>query len=212
VFHFFVFIFWEFEMKKFLSAALLATAASFAVASAALETVVFDAGKLLQESKEGKIFAESINKKIGVFQGFAKTSYEKISAMQKEVDTKAKALSKEALQTKVETIGQMKKDLDRTLADKKESLEKEIEREKARLGQKFMTTARGLFDKEGWGMIFERNMPGLICVSDGKDVTDKLISAVDTDFEKNKATKPALAKTLTAKNVVKSSDKKVANA
>lgn len=191
-------------MKKIFSAALFATTASLAIASTGLETVVFDASRLLQESKEGKIFTDAINKKIAGFQEFAKTSYEKISELQKEVDTKSKALSKEALQAKVEKISQMKKDLDRSLADKKEALEKEIEHEKARLGQKFMATAKGLFDKEGWGLMLERYMPGLVCVADGKDVTDKLITAVNDEWDKSKAAKASPAKTLTAKN---SSDK-----
>lgn len=186
-------------MKKSLLT-LACTAACFSFAyvcaetSTKLETVVFDAGRLLQESTEGKMFAESVNKKIVAFQTFAKTSYEKLSAEQKELETKRKALSQEAYQEKAEKITQSKKDLDRTLEDKKSLIEKDIEREKGKLGQKFMEIAKTLFDKEGWGLLLERNMPGVVCVADNKDVTGKLVLAVNTEYTKNNDAKKQTAK------------------
>lgn len=193
-------------MNKMLSSSIVLPFVCFSIACAQLETVVFDAPRLLQESKEGKIFAENVNKKIAEFQEFAKTSYEKIASMQKEFDAKAKVLSKEIAQEKIESIGQKKKDLDRVLADKKDTIEKDIEKEKSRLGQKFMGVAKTLFDKEGWGLLLEKNMPGVVCVADGKDVTSKLIVAVNEDFDNSKKTvaKQALAKNSTpSKKVAK---------
>ena len=195
------YVFWEKNMKKFISSAFVISIVCSSLAATALETVVFDAPRLLQESKEGKIFAESVNKKVASFQEFAKSSYEKIAAMQKDFDSKAKVLSKEAAQEKIEAIGQQKKDLDRTLNDKKDAIEKDIEKEKSKLGQKFMGIAKTLFDKEGWGLLLEKNMPGVVCVADGKDVTSKLIVAVNQEFDNNKA-----------KSAAKAATKKVANA
>lgn len=174
-------------MKKIVSTAFVVSIVCTSFVVAALETVVFDAPRLLQESKEGKIFAESVNKKIASFQEFAKSSYEKIATKQKDLDAKSKVLSKEAFQEKVEEIAQNKKELDRTLNDKKDSIEKDIEREKSKLGQKYMEIAKTLFDKEGWGLLLEKNMPGVVCVADGKDITSKLIVAVNQEFDNNKA-------------------------
>ncbi|KKQ32742.1 MAG: Outer membrane chaperone Skp (OmpH) [candidate division TM6 bacterium GW2011_GWF2_37_49] len=188
-------------MKKIVSSAFVISIMCSSLAATALETVVFDAPKLLQESKEGKIFAENVNKKVASFQEFAKSSYEKIAAMQKDLDSKASVLSKEAVQEKIEAIGQKKKDLDRTLNDKKDEIEKNIEKEKSKLGQKFMGIAKTLFDKEGWGLLLEKNMPGVVCVADGKDITSKLIIAVNEEFDNNKQ-----------KTATKSSTKKVVKA
>jgi Skp family chaperone for outer membrane proteins len=197
-------------MKKSLltlacAAACFSLVSVYAETTTKLETVVFDAGRLLQESTEGKIFAENVNKKIAEFQTFAKSSYEKLNNDQKELESKAKALSKEAYQEKVEKITQTKKDLDRTLEDKKSTIEKDIEKQKGLLGRKFMETAKSLFDKEGWGLLLERNMPGVVCVADGKDVTSKLVLAVNNDYAKSKET------TKTAKNNTPAS-KKIATA
>lgn len=175
-------------MKKILSGIVAVTALSLSLASAK-DIVCFDSMRILQEAKENQKIAGELNSKIEELQNFVKESQQKLVDMQSELDKKTTILSKEALQEKTEAIVQKKKDLERTIGDKKEKLEKIIQQKQIALRTKQIGVINEFCKKEDVGVLVDSRAPGVVFASDALDRTDALIKAIDTAYDAEKSTK-----------------------
>jgi outer membrane protein len=173
-------------MKKILSGVFAATALSLSIVSAG-ELVCFDSMRVLQEAKENQKIAGELNGKIEELQTFVKESQQKLVDMQSELDKKTSILSKEAVQEKTEAIVQKKKDLERTIGDKKEKLEKIIQQKQVALRSKQIGIINEVCKKEEWGVLVDKNAPGVVFASDALDRTDILIKAIDNAYDAEKS-------------------------
>lgn len=175
-------------MKRILTGIVAASALSISLASAK-ELVCFDSMRILQEAKENQKIAGELNGKIEELQSFVKESQQKLVDMQSELDKKTSVLSKEAVQEKTEAIVQKKKDLERTIGDKKEKLEKLIQQKQVALRSKQIGVINEVCKKEDWGVLVDKNAPGVVFASDTLDRTDILIKAIDSAYDVEKSTK-----------------------
>lgn len=165
------------------------------------ETVDKDASKLvsidsillMQKSKEGQKLTKEIQKEIEEFQQFAKNEQKKLTDFQEEVSKKAKVLSKDALTEKGETLANMKKNAERVLGDKEESLKASIQKKQISLRNKQMKVANEVFEQKKWGMMIDNNTPGVLFVSRAIDKTDDILKAVDAKYE-NESVKTVISK------------------
>ena len=190
-------------MKKIFACVLAASALSLSIASAR-DLVSFDSTRLLQEAKENQKIAGELNAKIEELQLFVKDSQQKLVDMQTELDKKASVLSKEALQEKTETIVQKKKDFERIIGDKKDKLEKDIQKRQVVLRTKQVEVINQVCKREDWGALLDKNAPGVVYVSDAIDRTDILLKEIDKAYEaetstKNPAKSAAIKKATTKK-------------
>jgi outer membrane protein len=149
--------------------------------------VSIDSLLLMQKSKEGKILAEKLQKDVEEFQNFAKNAQKEITDYQETIQKQAKALSKEALIEKGEKLEKMRKNAERQLADKETDLKRKIQREQMILREKQLSVTAEIFDKKGWGLMIDRNTPGVLFVNNSIDKTENVLKAVDENFEKNVA-------------------------
>ncbi len=159
------------------------SAVSFGFVSAKNEPLVsIDSVHIMQESKEGKILAEKLKGKITDYQNFVQKSQQEMVALQDEVTKKADVLSKEALQEKTESLTRKKKDFERILADREEGLRAELQREQIKLRDKQLLVANTISEEEKWGLVVDKNTPGVLFVNKAIDRTSVVLKKVDEVF------------------------------
>ena len=172
-------------MKKFLSLALALGLFAGTTFANKIDLVSIDSLKLLQESKEGKNLSARLQKVIESFQGEVQEAQQKVVALQETIQKQSKILSKEALMEKGQELATMKKRAERDLADKEESLKMKVQREQMLLREKQLKTAKSIFDKEGWGMMIDKNTPGVLFVNNAIDKTLDVLKIIDAEYDKN---------------------------
>lgn len=179
-------------MKKVLISGLLLT---FACVNAAetlkgskknLNSLVsIDSIVLMQDSKEGKLLAEKFQAEIEDFRIQVKAKQEELVEFQTKIEKQAKVLSKEAKIEKVEELEKMKKDAERVLADKEESLKTRVQRQQFALRDKQMKVINDVCKQEGWGALIDKNLPGVLFVNNAIDQTEKMLKAVDEKYSQD---------------------------
>lgn len=180
------------------------SAASVTFVSAKNEQIIsLDSIRIMQESKEGKILAEKLKGRITEYQEFVKKSQQEVVALQDEVSKKSDLLSKEALEEKTARLNQKKKDLERVIGDREESLRAELQREQIKLRDKQLAVANNLCQEEQWAMVIDKNTPGVLFVNKAIDKTTEVLRKVDELYEKNKSTTVASNKPVVAKTAAK---------
>ena len=179
-------------MKKLLALTMISgilVNSVFAVQQDSEKLVSIDSIMLMQKSKEGQKLALEVQKEVESFQNFAKTKQEELRDFQETVSKQAKVLSKEALMEKGEKLASMKKTAERELSDKEEFLKKSMQRRTVVLRNKQMAVANTVFEKKSWGLMIDRNTPGVLFVKKAIDVTEEILKSVDDDFDKKVVSK-----------------------
>lgn len=184
-------------MKKILSLALVSGLFAGVVSA---DLVSIDSLRMLQESKEGKVLAENLQTDIKKFQEEVVGAQSEVAQLQEKIQKQAKLLSKEALMEKGEELTKIKKRAERDLADKEEALKLKVQREQTKLRDKQLTIAKKVFDDKKWGMMIDKNTPGVLFVNSAVDKTDELLKVVDEAFTKEAA---ANVVSKTTKKVIK---------
>ncbi len=146
--------------------------------------VSIDSILLMQKSKEGQLLTQRLQKDIEEFQNYAKNAQQEIVEFQETVQKQAKVLSKEALIEKGERLEKMRKTAERGLGDKEAELKRKIQREQGMLRERQMINVSNVFENKNWGMVIDRNTPGVLFVKNAIDKTDELLKIVDEDFDK----------------------------
>ena len=170
-------------MKKLfasVSAGLLVTISLSAGDSISL--VAIDSISIMQNSKEGKEIGAQIQKDVEKFQSQVKKAQQELIDMQNDINKKSAVLNQEALQEKTETLVKQKKDSERTLADKEEALRNSIQKKQLALREKQLKIANEVSEKEKWGLVVDKNAPGVLFVSNAIDKTDCVLKAVDEKY------------------------------
>jgi len=182
-------------MRKMLLVISLAAISTLAALSANV-VVSIDSIKLLQSSKEGQKVSNEIRKKIENFQQFVTKSQQDVAAMRQELGKQKKAgvLKKDVIEEKAQTIAARQKKIEREIADKEESLKLEVQRRQVKLRNKYVTLANRMCKENKWGMMIDKNTPGVLFVADSIDKTSEVLKRIDADFT------PAEKKTVTVKN------------
>ncbi|KKQ48955.1 MAG: hypothetical protein US69_C0011G0029 [candidate division TM6 bacterium GW2011_GWF2_38_10] len=170
-------------MKKLalLVSASLLIPCSF-VAATNLTIVSIDSLKIMQESNEGRDITAEIQKDIDSFQAQVQKSQQELMAMQEDLNKKTALLSQDALAEKTESITKKKKDLERELSDKEETLRGVIQRKQMALRDKQLKIAHEISEKEQWDMIVDKNTPGVLFASKSIDKTDVVLKAVNEKY------------------------------
>lgn len=151
------------------------------------ELVSIDSLTLMQKSKEGKALASMLQKQIESFQKEVQSAQQQVVSLQETIQKQAKVLSKEALMEKGGELTRMKKRAERDLADKEESLKMSVQKHQTLLRDKQLKLAKQVFDKKGWGMMIDRNTPGVLFVNDSIDKTDEILKVVNIEYNKTAA-------------------------
>jgi outer membrane protein len=169
-------------MKNFYSTIL---ALGLLSGNAFADLVSIDSLKMLQESKEGQALQVRLQKDIESFQKEVQGAQQKVMELQEKIQKQAKVLSKEALMEKGEELSTMKKRAERDLADKEELLKNKVQREQMILREKQLKTAKRIFDEKKWGMMIDRNTPGVLFVNDAIDKTPEILKTIDIEYGKD---------------------------
>ncbi|MFH1643933.1 MAG: OmpH family outer membrane protein [bacterium] len=168
-------------MKKVLGAVLLLTVVSSYADSSKLVSI--DSLRLMEESKEGQLLAGLFQKEVESFRSQVKAEQDKLLELKEKLDKQAKVLSREARLEKEEELMKMKKTAERTLQDREESLKNKVQRQQFALRDKQMKVANEVFKKNDWGLMIDKNTPGVLFVNNSIDKTKEMLKAVDQKYE-----------------------------
>lgn len=169
-------------MKKFVSTvAMSLLAVSFAAAKNE-SLVSVDSILIMQKSKEGQQLTKKLQDEISGFQKEVALAQKEMGDMQKELGEKTTKLSKQELDLKNEELANKRKALERKLADKEEQLKVSIQKDQLSLRDKQMKVVNEEFEKQQWGLLIDKNTPGVLCVAKAIDKTDELLKKVDDAY------------------------------
>lgn len=171
------------SMKKIIATVGTGLVFGFSLIAAEPASLVsIDSILIMQNSKEGKEITTQIQKDVDKFQNQVKNAQKELTDMQEDLNKKAKVLSQDALQEKTESIAKKKKDIERDLADKEDVLRMNIQKKQIALREKQLKIANEVSEKEKWGMVVDKNTPGVLFVSNAIDKTDLVLQAVDEKY------------------------------
>lgn len=169
-------------MKNFLALSLLLCVGLANAADSKYNLVSIDSILLMQKSKEGQKVAKNIQKDVETFQSLVKKEQSKLASFQDEIGKQRSLLSEKALHKKTQKLVKMKKKAERKLADNEELLKEKIQKEQLKLRNKQMVIANNLFKEKNWGLMIDKQTPGVLFVNNAIDVTDQILKAVDADY------------------------------
>jgi len=172
----------DFMKKLMLGSAIFCMFGSVLAApkSKKVESLVsIDSIQIMQKSKEGQKVAEKLRKKIEGFQEQIKKDHEAIETMEKELSKKKEVLSKDALEEKTKEVSKKKFFIEQ----KMENFRMEIQKEQVTLRDKQLALVDKMFKKHNWGLMIDKNTPGVLFVSKAVDKTDELLKIIDADYE-----------------------------
>jgi outer membrane protein len=144
--------------------------------------VSIDSIKIMRESKAGKDLDTVIRGKIDEFQGKVARAQQDLLKMQENLSKQTKVLSVETREAKVEEIAKKKKKLDSQFSEEEEDLKSMVQKEQLRLRDQQLVTINKISKKEGWGVVIDKNAPGVLCVLDSTDKTDIVLKEVDAGY------------------------------
>ncbi len=174
-------------MKKILISALLLAVSSVQAVDIVKKSdslVSIDSILLMQDSTEGKLLSEKFQKEVEDFRTQVKTEQDKLVDLQKTIEKQAKVLSKEAKLEKIEELEKMKKTAERNLADMEEGLKTRVQRQQFVLREKQMKVVNSVCKSQDWGLMIDKNVPGVLFVNNAIDKTEEVLKAVNVDYEK----------------------------
>jgi Skp family chaperone for outer membrane proteins len=191
-------------MKKVLGvlAAVMVSSSVFAI-DAEKPLVSIDSIMIMQKSKEGQKLAGEIQKDISKFQAEVQNSQKELAQLQEQLKTQVDkgALKAEAKQEKVEALAQKRKELEQKFTNKEEQLRASIQKRQLALRDNQLKVINKVFEKEQWGLLIDKNTPGVLCVSNAIDKTPIVLAEVDKQYS---AAKPAPTKVASNKPSIKS--------
>lgn len=190
-------------MKKIVSTVAMSLLAITFVAAKNESLVSIDSILIMQKSQEGQKLTKKLQDDISKFQNEVALAQKDMADLQKELAEKSTKLSKEELERKSDEIASKRKALERKLADKEEALKMSIQKDQLALRDKQMKVVNATFESEQWGLLIDKNTPGVLCVAKAIDKTDDLLKKVDAafDIEQTKNTiKNGSVKTASAKD------------
>ncbi len=162
--------------------------------------VSVDSLAIMQKSLEGKELSGKIQQDIDSFQVDIKKAQKELSDKQEALNKQSKVLSKDAFDQKAEELNSTRKSYEMSFAAKEEQLRASIQKQQLALRDRQMKIIGGIFDKEGYAAIIDKNAPGVLFVSNTIDKTDDVLKAIDANFATSKKTEDVLGnKTVLAK-------------
>ena len=170
-------------MKKVFGvlAALMVSSTGFAL-DTEKPLVSIDSIMIMQKSKEGQKLAGEIQKEITKFQAEVQNSQKELAELSKGLDIQGKALNTDAKQGKTEALTQKRKELERKFTDKEEQLRASIQKRQIALRDSQLKVINKVSEKEGWGLLVDKNTPGVLFVSKAIDKTPMVLAAVDAAY------------------------------
>ncbi len=183
-------------MKKVFGvlAAVMVSSTGFAL-DAEKPLVSIDSIMIMQKSKEGQKLAGEIQKEIAKFQAEVQNSQKELAQLQEQLtkQTEKGAINADAKQGKVEALNAKRKTLEREFTDKEEQLRASIQKRQLALRDTQLKVINKVSEKEGWGLLVDKNTPGVLFVSKAIDKTPIVLAAVDADYSAGKATTTKVA-------------------
>jgi len=177
-------------MKKVLGvlAAVMVSSSVFAI-DAEKPLVSIDSIMIMQKSKEGQKLAGEIQKEISKFQAEVQASQKELAQLQEQLakQTEKGAISADAKQGKVEALTQKRKKLERDFTAKEEELRASIQKRQIALRDSQLKVINKVFEREQWGLLIDKNTPGVLCVSNAIDKTPVVLAEVDKQYSAAKA-------------------------
>lgn len=141
---------------------------------------VVDLQKVLQTSKAGQAAQKQFQAETKEAQSEVSKKREQFEKQQDELRSQATSLSDKARGEKQEKLIEVKKDLDRSMQDLQESLERKNQQIVSDLLRNVKAVVAEIGKKGGYSIVLEKNSQGLIYVDGVNDITEDVIKDFDS--------------------------------
>ena len=157
--------------------------------------VSVDSIRMLRESREGKKLESEIQGEVKSFEEYIRKANNELVAEQESLTKQAQnnLLSKDVLQDQADKLMRLKKDKQREIESRRETLSESIQSRQVKLREKQLVEAREVLVKQGWELMVEKHAPFVLAVSPSIDKTDDVIKAVNEKYEGSNKSKKNVA-------------------
>jgi len=163
-------------MKWMVALAIAALAlASTGAQDAGLKLGVVDMEQALSSTDEGKSAREELNRKQRDAQSQVEPLVARFEALREEMQGKKYVLSEEALFEKQVELAELKNKIENKMKELEGQMKIDQGRIVAPLRVKMLEIIEGIGKEQGFTLILERGMPGVIYTREALDITDVVI-------------------------------------
>jgi outer membrane protein len=136
---------------------------------------VADLDQALNSTEEGKAGREELARKQREAQARMEPRIERFKELQEELKTRKFALSEEALYQRQLDLLELKNEIDSELRELEGKFKVDQERIVGPVRKKLIEIVRAIGREDGFTIIVERGMPGLLYAREALDITDSVI-------------------------------------
>lgn len=163
------------RMQLFFVTALVVLAMASIGADEGLKIGVVDMDQALSSTDEGKSAREELARKEREARSLVEPLVERFQALQEEVKGKKYVLSEEALFQKQVELAELQNKIENKMKELEGQLQIDQGRIVAPLRAKMLQIIEGIGKEQGFTLILERRMPGVIYTREALDITDLVV-------------------------------------
>ncbi len=148
-----------------------------------IKIAVIDMQRVVRNSRPGKRVMERLNKKFESLQKKLEEKRKEIRAFKQDLERKAPLMSEDA---RIEKEREYKKKL-RDFKDQSDDAQFEMRQEESKcmdpILKEIQKVVGQIGERDGYGLILEKNMPGIYYINPHIDISDQVIKAYDRQAE-----------------------------
>ena len=153
--------------------------------------LTYNKTQLVKESKEGKAFLETFEKKKKSIEEEARKKEQDLRAMSERVQKQAAMLTEDALRKKGREMGREVREAERNHKACMQELEIEFRDDQAEVEVKLKPFAVQVFKNKDAAMLFDNGNPEVVAFDPSTDITTDAIKLADAAYEKAGSAKSA---------------------
>jgi outer membrane protein len=163
------------KLRAFLFAVGLVAFSGVAAAQEVVKIAVVDLDQAINATDQGKKAREELQGKQKQAEGQLKPMYDRGKALAEEIQSKRFVLSEDALRQKQLDLAEIQSNLRSKGAELEGQFKVDYERLVGPLRDKLLGIIADLGKEQGYSLILERNMNGVIYSKEALDITDQVV-------------------------------------
>lgn len=165
-------------MKKVIFSTLFVLTSLTCIGSAYAEVKIgfVDLEKALSSSKAGAAAKQEYEGEVKKISASLEMKKKELDELQEKFEKQRKSLSEDAREKKYEELVGLKKDLERSLQDSKESLRRKEGKLMGELLEKMRMVVKDVAEDEDYTMVFEKGAQAVLFADDDIDITSEVLS------------------------------------
>jgi outer membrane protein len=171
------------ELQRYAAGSVLLLLLCLLAAAAPAEEMligVVDIEQAITSTDEGKAARDELERKVREAEAQLQPMIDQLKAMFEEVEAKQFVLSEDAMRQKQLEVAELRNKIENRKREIEGQLQVDRERLIGPLREKLNSIILDIGRKEGFALILQRGMPGVMYTREALDITDKVVKAFDS--------------------------------